>query len=284
MYHGLKFNSAGQCIEIPGQSNIPDSACVRIYPVVVRHSWVWVWMGDPAMADPALIPPAVGSDDPDWKLRSGFMDYKANYQLISDNLCDFSHLAYVHEKTFGAGDDTFAKTRPRLTRLDRGIRVERWNVGVPTQEYATKRTLQDVWLGYDYLAPGVLLMRNEVHPSGAAAQFGNGTPGGEPLHANFTSQAVTPMSAGTTRYYFSWGPRASEASITPELVDNMFALAQRAFEEDRVMIEAQQRNLDAGPGSAPLFIGHDRGPAMMRGVIERLIQMEQPQALRAASA
>mgnify|MGYP000091146854 CR=1 FL=1 len=59
-YHGIKFDSNGKCLEIPGQKIIPDNAYVRTFPVVVRDSWVWIWMGDPEMADPDLICFAVG--------------------------------------------------------------------------------------------------------------------------------------------------------------------------------------------------------------------------------
>ena len=33
MYHGLKFAPDGKCIEIPGQKLIPQSACVRRFPL-----------------------------------------------------------------------------------------------------------------------------------------------------------------------------------------------------------------------------------------------------------
>ena len=55
MYHGLLFDAQGRCVEIPGQDTIPAIARVRTFPAVSRHSWVWVWMGDPALADEALI-------------------------------------------------------------------------------------------------------------------------------------------------------------------------------------------------------------------------------------
>jgi phenylpropionate dioxygenase-like ring-hydroxylating dioxygenase large terminal subunit len=79
MYHGLKFDSAGRCVEIPGQDMIPPQAFVHTLPVVERGSWLWVWMGDAEKADPALIPGTVALDDPGWDLRTGQMDYKANY-------------------------------------------------------------------------------------------------------------------------------------------------------------------------------------------------------------
>ena len=58
MYHGLKFAPDGRCIEIPGQKLIPQSACVRRYPLQVVGSWVWVWMGEADKADAAAIPPS----------------------------------------------------------------------------------------------------------------------------------------------------------------------------------------------------------------------------------
>ena len=51
MYHGLKFAPDGRCIEIPGQRQIPQSACVRQYAVQQSGSWIWIWMGDAAEAD-----------------------------------------------------------------------------------------------------------------------------------------------------------------------------------------------------------------------------------------
>ncbi len=127
---------------------------------------------------------------------------------------------------------------------------------------------------YDYLVPGVLLMRTENHPPGSAERFANGEPEGEPLHATFTSQAVTGMTDRTSRYFYSWGPRACEARDNPQIPGLMFDLAVRAFEEDRQMIEAQQRNLDLRPEPDPLMIGHDRGPSLMRAVIQKLVNLE----------
>src|SRR5262249_25965084 len=125
MYHGLKFAPSGQCIEIPGQDMIPARACVRTYPVMVKHSWVWVWMGDAEKADEALVPPAIGFDDPNWSLRGSNIDYDANYLLVNDNLTDFTHLSYVHRNSFGATEE-FARTRPDVKPLSRGVRIQRW--------------------------------------------------------------------------------------------------------------------------------------------------------------
>jgi len=287
LYHGLRFDASGRCVEIPGQQNIPPQARVRRYEVLEKHSWIWVWMGDAQCADPSLVPAAVGLDDPAWALRWGTLDYNANHLLIHDNLCDFSHIAYVHAKTFGGGDERLARTRPKIKRLERGIRVERWSLNAPARDYAAAPAGQDRWLRYDYLVPGVLLMRSENHPAGTAAQFEFGEPHSEPIHANFTSQAVTATTEETSRYFYSWGPRACEAAANPAIPGQMYELACAAFEEDRIMIEAQQRNLKLRPKPDPLVIGHDRGPMLMRSIFESMARLERdaetvPTGLRAA--
>ena len=45
LYHGVKFNGAGLCVELPGSSSRPKALCARAYPVVERQSAVFVWMG-----------------------------------------------------------------------------------------------------------------------------------------------------------------------------------------------------------------------------------------------
>ncbi len=63
-YHGLAFDAAGRCTHMPAQATINPSARVRAYPVAERHRLVWVWPGDPALADPALVPDMHWNDSP----------------------------------------------------------------------------------------------------------------------------------------------------------------------------------------------------------------------------
>src|SRR5690606_14784734 len=170
MYHGLLFNSSGQVIEIPGQDIIPPRAKVKSYPVVVRHSWVWIWMGEPATADPALIPPAIGYDNPDYILGHGQLDYQAEARLINDNLLDFSHLSYVHANSFGAGPQ-FAQHQPKITPIDRGVRFERWIPGTLGAKVRRSDVPVDSWQTYDFLLPGVLLMWSAHYPAGTAERL-----------------------------------------------------------------------------------------------------------------
>ena len=55
MYHGIKFDCTGKCVQIPGQDMIPTKMRLRTYPVHQVGHLVWIWMGEPALADPSQI-------------------------------------------------------------------------------------------------------------------------------------------------------------------------------------------------------------------------------------
>jgi len=274
MYHGLLFDADGKVVEIPGQDLIPAQARVRAYPVVEKHSWAWVWMGDPALADEALIPPAIGFDDPDWILGRGFLDYEAEARLINDNLLDFSHLTYVHANSFGAGP-VFAEDRPRLTALDRGVRFERWVVGSRGPAGRQSDTPVDGWSAYDFLIPGVLLMWSGSYPAGTAEACGFERPDHDKAigGVTFTSQAVTPTGDRRARYFFSWGPHRKHGDEA--LRDVLMGVAGQAFGEDKVMIEAQQRVIDRTPEPRIMPTAHDRGATIFTRLVEKLAREEQ---------
>ncbi len=54
-YHGLVYERSGKCVQVPGQDTVPSDARVKSYPVVERQGFVWIWMGDPALADQSKI-------------------------------------------------------------------------------------------------------------------------------------------------------------------------------------------------------------------------------------
>jgi vanillate O-demethylase monooxygenase subunit len=273
MYHGLLYDPDGKVAEIPGQDLVPKQARVRSYPVADRHDWIWVWMGDAALADEALIPPAVGLSDPDYILGHGHLDYAAEARLINDNLLDFSHLSYVHANSFGAGPQ-FAESLPRLEPLDRGVRFSRWMVDSHGQATRRSPVPIDSFMTYDFLVPGVLLMWNGQFPVGTAAALEYGRPDfGEAIGGvTFTSQAVTPLGPKTSRYFFSWGPHRDHGG--EDLRDTLMDLAAVAFGEDKVMIEAQQKVIDRTPEARIMPTAHDKGVTIFTRLVERMAKAE----------
>src|SRR5438132_288960 len=50
MYHGIKYDHTGKCVQIPGQDMIPPKLRVRKYPIVESGHIIWIWMGGPAQS------------------------------------------------------------------------------------------------------------------------------------------------------------------------------------------------------------------------------------------
>ena len=283
MDHGLKFDGAGRCIEIPGQNAIPAQARVRSYPIVEKHSIAWIWMGEPRNADESLIPDFVGVDDPNWAMLPGHLDFDAHYMLINDNLLDMSHLSFVHRKSFGLGS-TFSEIRATVTRIERGLKVQRWAVDQPVPRYLSDVLSPDMrldlWTSYDFLVPGIFLLNARYYPTGVAARCGDKPPTDEPLHQEFTCQAVSPLTEKTSRYFFANGPWARVAHLKQFFLD----FSYMAFNEDKAIIEAQQRVIAQAPDRPMLPTTLDAGPSRFRVLMEKMIKDEAAVARLAATA
>lgn len=272
MYHGLKFDRSGQCVEIPMQEQIPPRAKVRAYPVVERSCWIWIWMGDPAKADESLLPDTHWLGDPAWRSKPGYMLHNANYMQVADNLCDFSHLSFVHPTTVG-GSVAYAKSKPKIERIERGVRITR---GLLNDEPAPfvkalrpEWTLVDRWNNYDFLAPGYLLMDSGSVPVGRG-----GADGSREGALEFRScQAITPETDHTTHYFFAQ-PHNFDID-NPATTNAVHQVLVTAFEEDRRMIGGQSRMLHFDPDVPMMAIGADAALAQYRWVLERLIKLEQ---------
>jgi nitrite reductase/ring-hydroxylating ferredoxin subunit len=46
-YHGAEFAADGACVRVPEQKIVARSTRIRSCPVLERHGYYWIWMGDP---------------------------------------------------------------------------------------------------------------------------------------------------------------------------------------------------------------------------------------------
>ena len=268
-YHGLVFDANGRCVEIPGADRIPDKAVVPTYPVAVKNRWVFVWMGDPSKADEALLPDNFSCDHPEWDYVPGYLHYETSQQLICDNLLDFSHLSYVHEKTLG-GSTAIAQARPTIEDVPRGIRVTRKVPNVaPPPYYRTLRDFDgrlDRWFVYDFLLPGTLLMHSGGRPVGDAE--------GDMRRAVrlHSCQTVTPETATTTHYFFQQSRRVEDGDRS--MSEALHRALLVAFDEDRDMITAQAREIARDPAAPMLPLPMDAAVLRFRRLVEAAIEAE----------
>lgn len=273
MYHGIKYDGSGKCVQIPGQDMIPPKLRVRSYPSVQRGHFIWVWMGDAAKADPASILELPYLQDATWKGIPAYIHYAANYLLIVDNLSDFSHLAFVHTKTLGGSEEYAFVTKPTVVeRLERGFRVERWHRNSDPPPFH-KKVIHDKTAKLDrrniatMTVPGIFNMETLF---AAAGQGEKAELAGAMQYRN--CQFMTPETEQTTHFFWTYlnNFEGEDSTISRSLLDSLI----EGFMEDKEIIERQQRTLDEDPSFQMLGIQADAPLAHFRRVLGRLIDAE----------
>jgi phenylpropionate dioxygenase-like ring-hydroxylating dioxygenase large terminal subunit len=275
MYHGIKYDGSGKCVQIPGQDMIPPKLKVRTYPIAVRSPFIWVWMGDAAKADPALIVDLPYLNDPQWHGIPAYLHYNASYLLIVDNLSDFSHLGFVHTKTLGGSEEYAYASKPTaIERLERGFRVERWHLNSDPPPFHRK-VIRDKSTPVDrrniatMLIPGIFHMETLFAPAGQGAQAGNIADAKEYRNCQF----MTPETEHTTHFFWTYlnNFEGGDSTISRSLLDSLI----EGFMEDKEIIERQQKTLDEDPNFQMLAILADAPLAHFRRVLGKLIDAEQ---------
>jgi len=274
MYHGMKFDPAGKCIQIPGLEKIPHRLGVRSFPVEHRHHAVWIWMGDPALADPGLIVDYPPLTDPAWRGLPGYMHYAANWLLIVDNLSDFAHLAFVHTNTLGGSEAYAYTTRPvAVERRDDGFRVERWHRDADAPPFH-KKVIRDKTAKVDrrnigtMLIPGTFFLETLFVPAGSGLEQGDLA--GARQYRN--CQFMTPETRRSTHFFWNYlhNYDLADPTIAVSLRDSMI----EGFLEDKAIIEAQQSRLDSHPDTKLLAIPADAALTHFRRLLAKRIAEE----------
>jgi phenylpropionate dioxygenase-like ring-hydroxylating dioxygenase large terminal subunit len=274
MYHGWLYDRSGSVVEIPGEARIPSSARVRTYPVIELHNWIWVWMGDPARADQKLIPTVVGFDQasPDRVYAHGQLDYASEARLVNDNLLDLSHVSFLHAVTFRMSE-VWGRELSKVTEIERGVRTERWIQGQGKLGEVGTGNIVDTYFRYEFYVPGILMMTARTYPVGTAEALREDSPDLDRPELQFTTQAITPLTAKTTRYFYIMGRQRQDGETTCDMTD-----VDKAFVEDKAMVEAQQQNIDSSPERRFIPTAADRGSVLFTRLIERMAREEATRA------
>lgn len=266
-YHGLVLNGEGRCVEMPHKSDAPrENVRAQVYPVVERHRFVWVWIGEAAKADPALVPDFWPCSDPAWTFDGDYSHVRCDYRLLIDNLMDLTHETYVHAGSIGQPELMEAPIETRAEG-DRVI-VTRWMPGIdapPFWRNALKKDGPvDRWQICHFLAPSSVIIDVGVALSGAGATIEAHDQGVR----GFVIDSMTPETETTCHYF--WG-MARNFDLNDAGFTGRFKKQQGGvFAEDVEVLEAQQRAIEANPDMRLRAFNIDSGGVRARAVIERL--------------
>jgi len=273
-YHGLVYNADGRCTHMPSQETINPSACVRSYPVAEKHRFVWVWPGDPARADTALIPDLHWNDDPAWAGDGKMIRVNCDYRLVLDNLMDLTHETFVHGSSIG--QRAVAEAPFVATHGDRTATVTRWmeNIDAPPFWAAQIRHATgyegkvDRWQIIRFEAPATINIDVGVARTGTGAPQGDRSQGVN----GYVLNTITPETDKTCLYFWAFARNycLGEQRLTHELREGVATI----FREDELILEAQQQAIDDHPGYSFYNLNIDAGSMWMRKLIDKMIEAE----------
>lgn len=274
-YHGLTFDGSGTCVKAACVSRVPQAAQVRTYPVEERYGLIWLWMGDPARADRSKILDIAEWQDPQWGLNRGdSMTIECNYLFMTDNLLDPSHVAWVHQSTFG---NSACESLPLQTAVNHnGVVVSRWLHDVDVAPFYTKylkfEGRCDRLQYYEVRYPAHAIIKGVLTPAGTASENGRVH---EKAFLMDSYNFMTPVDENRTRYYWF---QLRNFDADDEAVSRQFASdVRRAFEEDRVILAAVHAGMKKRT-TPNIDLAIDSGPLRFRRGMEALIRAEQESA------
>lgn len=273
-YHGLRFDGSGACIEAPNDDDSQLArACVRAYKAVERYRVIWLWMGDADLANPDDIPVFAFLDDQDtYTCCQGYSHIKGNYQLISDNLLDLSHIHYLHPGIHEGSD--FADFTNKVQRDGDTVWSMLWRHHYHID--AAKRPLFGLEPGEEDVdgqgharwdAPGVLLVDTAFWDHGKAYGDGWNTP---------NAHLITPETETTSHYF--WASGRNFARDNDAFTQATAATMKNVFEtQDGPMVEAQQRDMGDSTDfldHKPIILQADAAGVLARRIMKQKIGRE----------
>ena len=270
-YHGLQFDQEGKCVFNPqADGATPAAVTLRKYPLVEDYGGLWIWMGDPALADASTLPDLfyLRSEAGHSRMTS-YVQTNANYELMSDNILDLSHVPFVHHATFAA-DEENAAVKPRARQEGTHVYYERsWRRERPDAMFSALFELNgpvDVWSDVIWQPPALMEHISGMTPAGTLRE------GARELR---TLHVMTPETDRSTHYF--WAGTRTFRINEPALDDRLRSVVERAFgTEDKPMIEAQQAMMGGVDfwSLKPLLLRGDAAGVLARRTLAKLIAGE----------
>ncbi|MGI9291487.1 MAG: Rieske 2Fe-2S domain-containing protein [Gammaproteobacteria bacterium] len=100
-FHGLSFGADGHCTRVPVEHDyeIPPDLGLPTYETREGDGYIWIWRGPRPDSEYPDLPVHPDTN----RLRHGDStgEWNAHYTRCIENVCDFSHLPFVHKTTIG---------------------------------------------------------------------------------------------------------------------------------------------------------------------------------------
>ncbi|WP_418314872.1 Rieske 2Fe-2S domain-containing protein [Piscinibacter sakaiensis] len=277
-YHGLEMGCDGKTIAMPGQ-RVRGFPAIRAYPTIERYGFVWVWPGDPALADEGRLHRLEWADNPDWAYGGGMFHINCDYRLMIDNLMDLTHETYVHATSIGQPeiDETPTTTKIEGDEVITSRHMENimappfWRMALRGNQLADDVPV-DRWQICRFTPPSHVLIEVGVAHAGNGGYDADAKVKASSIVVDF----ITPET-DTSIWYF-WGMARNFKPHDEALTASIREGQRKIFSEDLEMLERQQQNLLAHPDRQLLKLNIDSGGVQSRKMIDRILEAERAAA------
>lgn len=270
-YHGLKFDSCGTCTWAPNQSKIPSKANIAAYPLVVTGPWIWMWIGDPELAEASAKPDLPWLGDPDWGVVAGMEPLAARYALLVDNLLDLSHESYLHAGSIGSPEVALAPIETTVDEAANIVYCGRHMSSVECPPFYQKATGLstpiDRWQDIEYRPVCSYILHSRVAAAGVTPHADGSDPDAAHLKVLY---GITPVDANNTMDF--WALARDFAVGDPDIDAFLLENNRNVILEDVVALNLLEKRLSAETTSPEVSLKIDSGALAARRLINAMIQ------------
>ncbi len=241
---------------------------VKSYTLQERDGLIWIWFGDEQTPQPSCDAPNYPvHNDPNYVWDGDVYHYQAPYQLIHDNLLDLSHLGYVHLKTIGGDAKTHMNADMKTTTEGDSVSVVRHMPNVtPPPTYSAAFPFQgpiDRWQEIDFQVTHLKIWTGGADVG--SCDLNDPNRGGFHLKG---FHGITPETETTSHYL--WTMATNPAMERETVLEKVIDQTAFTFDEDKVVIENQYRNMKQFGNQPMISIHVDSGANRARIIMERL--------------
>jgi phenylpropionate dioxygenase-like ring-hydroxylating dioxygenase large terminal subunit len=268
-YHGFRFDPTGRCVEVPSQPE-PSPAVLKSYPVIEQGGAVWLWTGEPELADPKRLPDlgAMGLGQAGWGVEHHPRSLlKGRYTLLIDNLLDLSHASFLHEHTIPKAE-AVARVPHELIATEQSLNLRRLGCGIPPNPFfkllfPAHEGSVDQSFDAEYLCPALIRTGGTLYDSAS----------GQPLGTLNFIHAITPETP-TSVHYFVMTARNFRTD-DPAITALNLKMGQAIQPQDTLAIEAIEAVLSSAlPRPVEVSVKADVGAIQVRRRLEAQIRAE----------
>jgi phenylpropionate dioxygenase-like ring-hydroxylating dioxygenase large terminal subunit len=268
-YHGIKYDHDGNITDVPCQDKCPKTK-IKKYITKETGPVVWIWLGENEKANEEEIPELPVHDMDKWTHVVGHYNYmEGSYMLLHENLCDLSHLPFLHENTFKFPKE-YTSAPITVEQTDDQVafyrQMEDWNLLKPffhpDLDFGNKQVVYKS--GGHYMTPATNKGYGLLYPHDENGEVEEPT-------GHYVNHYLTPESENRCHYF--WYVARNYALDDQDYSEKQGNMVQKGFDEDREAIKLLQDMFERDQHDySEIGIKADKPGVVMRKIINGLVK------------